>query len=281
MKFNVVRMGGENTGIFFEWAELIQYSIREMGYECIVSISELASGYKHVVLGIHHNEEFLDSLPDDSIIINTEPLFSAHPSSTFWSNKLIKYGARYKLWDYNTKNIETLRLHGFEDVKFFRFGFQKELDRILQIPDDERTIDVLFYGSYSARRSEVLNRITSVGLKLHSCFGVYGNKRDNLISQSKIVLNIHSDEIGVFEIVRAHYLFNNAVALISEVNQTTNIEPIYANCLAGTSYDQLTEMCKALVNDPHELSALRTRAKELFSLTPQVKFTAELLSGEL
>jgi len=281
MKFNVVRMGGEHSGIFLEWAELIQYSIQEMGYECVISISELAAGHKHIVLGIHHDEEFLDSLPDDSIIINTEPLFSEHRSSTFWSNKLIKYGSRYKLWDYNSKNIENLRLHGIENVKFFRFGFQKELDRIRQIPDSERSIDILFYGSHSVRRSEALNRITSSGLKLHSCFGVYGSKRDDLISQSKIVLNIHADEIGVFEIVRAHYLFNNAVALISEVNLTTNIDPIYSNCLVGTTYDQLTEMCKALVNDPHELSALRTRAREQFSLIPQVKFTADLLDGEL
>jgi len=281
VKFNIVRMGGENAGIFFEWAELIQYSIRELGYECIISISELALGCKHIVLGIHHSEEFLDSLPEDSIIINTEPLFSTHPSSTFWSNKLLKYGARYKLWDYNSKNIETLKIHGFKDVKLFRFGFQKELDRILQMPDSERTIDVLFYGSYSARRSEALNRINASGLKLHNCFGVYGNKRDDLISQSKLVLNIHSDEIGVFEIVRAHYLFNNSVALLSEVNSTTNIDPMYANYLIGASYDHLLEACKELLNDPQELAELRKRAREQFSMNPQVKFTEELLIGEL
>jgi hypothetical protein len=281
LKFNVIRPGGEHAGIFFEMAELIQYSIRELGYECIISISEIVSGHKNIVMGIHHSEELLDSLPENSIIINTEPLFSAHPSSNEWSSKLLKYGARYKLWDYNSKNIETLRMHGFENVMLFKFGYQKELDRIPQVPDTERTIDVLFYGSYSLRRNEVLNRINSAGLKLHHSFGVYGTKRDELISQSKIVLNVHSDESGVFEIVRAHYLFNNGVALISEVNSTTNIEPFYSKCLISSSYDQLTVNCKALINNSDELFALRERTKAQFSLNPQVHYIAELLSVEM
>ena len=166
MKFNIVRPGGEHAGIFFEWAELIQYSIREMGYECIIWISELAFGFKHNVLGIHYSEEFLNSFPDDTIIINTEPLFSNHGSSIFWSNKVLKYGARFKLRDDNSKNIETLKIFGLEEVKLFRFGFQKELNRIPQIPDSERSNDALFYSSYSVRRSEVPKRINDSGLKL-------------------------------------------------------------------------------------------------------------------
>jgi len=89
MKFNIIRpSGGAHSGIFLEMAELLSFSIQELGSESVISLAEAKNGYQNIVIGIFYNEDLWTSLPEESIIINTEPLFAREDKAS-WSERLI------------------------------------------------------------------------------------------------------------------------------------------------------------------------------------------------
>ena len=53
-----------------------------------------------------------------------------------------------------------------------------------------------------------LNNLTKKNIKIKCLFGVYGKERDDWISKSKLVLNMHMYDSKIFEIIRVFYLFH-------------------------------------------------------------------------
>lgn len=276
MKVNIVRPIGEHSGIFAEWAELLCYSILELGYEASISMSEFKPNQVNIVIGIHYSDQFLDELPEDAIIINTEPLFG-RPSNPEWTHKIIKYASKYRIWDYDLRNIEIFKGLGFHDVQLFQFGYQPELERIPFYPDSERPIDVLFYGSTNLRRKIVLDKLSSRNLHLATLFNSYGRDRDEKIARSKIVVNMHYEDVGSFEIVRNHYLLNNGVAIVSEISATTSIEARYLNCVVGSDYLDFESTCHKIIENPTYLIQIREKALMEFKKHRQAAFMENLL----
>jgi len=279
MKFNVIQPEEDNAaGIFLEIAELIFFSIRELGYEAVISRGEAKSQYRNIVIGIFHSENVWDHLPDDSIVINTEPLF-ARLQFISWSERLVELSSKYLIWDYDPRNIEILFGLGVKNTQLFSFGYQKELERIPNYPDSERPIDVLFYGSSNERRSIITNQLISNGLVYNYLFGTYGNPRDECISRSKMVINLHFNETGVFEIIRVHYLLNNGVAIVPEIGPDTSIDQNYLNFLVGVPYSELVQRCLFLKENPEELLDLRFKALNEFKKVPQSTYMEQLLKN--
>ena len=71
MKVNIVRPSGQDSGIFNEWAELLSMSLIEIVYEASISFSQTKVNHLNIVIGIFYPNDFLDSLAEDTIIINT------------------------------------------------------------------------------------------------------------------------------------------------------------------------------------------------------------------
>ncbi len=276
MKFNIVRPGGNHAGIFSEVAELLCFSLQELGYESIISIEEAKSGFRNIVIGVFHPEELWKSLPEASILINTEPIF-AREDKNFWSEKLIQLSLSFSIWDYDPGNLKKLAGLGVTNLQLLKFGYQRELERIPLYPDSERPIDVLFYGSSNKRREDITDQITARGLHFKTMFGVYGNARDENIARSKMVINTHFHDNGVFEIIRIHYLLNNSIAIVPEIGPNSSIEPSYLNCLVGVPYSGLVDRCIFLTENPEELLTLRINALHEFKKTPQTSYMEELL----
>ena len=126
-------------------------------------------------------------------------------------------------------------------------GYVPELTRIPRAPRQD--IDVLFYGSVNERRGQILAGLKAGGLVLKWLFGVYGAERDAFVARSKVVLNMHNFENKVFEIVRVSYLLANRKAVVSEISDTTAIEPDMMDAVAGVRYDGLVDCCRRLVGD--------------------------------
>lgn len=277
MKFNIVRPGGgDHSGMFLEMAELLNFSFQELGFESAISVAEAKSGFQNIVIGIFYEGNLWDTLPEDSVIINTEPLF-ARESTASWSEQLIGLSTKYQIWDYDPRNLQVMAELGLKDSKLLKFGYQKELQRIPFYPDSERHIDVFFYGSTNTRRSEILDQISARGLSCLKRFGVYGEERDELISRSKMIVNMHFNEIGVFEIVRIHYLLNNGIAIVPEIDSHTSIDPSYLDLLSAVPYSGLVDRCVWLKDNPDELLNLRENALTNFKKTPQVVYTQDLI----
>ena len=138
----------------------------------------------------------------------------------------------------------------------------------------------LLLSPLTKRRNKLLIQLTEAGLKVKPLFGVYGAQRDEYISRAKIVLNCHHYDTKNFEIVRVHYLLNNAVTVISEINPETQIEPFWKDAIFGVTYDEITQVCVNLAKNELERTKISELAFSKFEKRPQKDFTAKLIDHQ-
>src|ERR1700727_1551077 len=155
------------------------------------------------------------------------------------------------------------RLHAPSHVPL---GYVPELSQIKASPAQD--IDVLFYGSLNERRTAILNALKNAGLKVHTVFGIYGKKRDEVIARSKVVLNIHFYDTRVFEIVRIAYLLANSKAVVSECSSENEMEQAAAGAFLTVPYHSLVESCQSLLRNEEERRRLEARGLLWFSRHP-------------
>src|SRR5690606_14326593 len=121
MKYNIclVRPPGYiHSDAFLELAQLLAYTLEDMGHETTIKYHSVDSSGRNIILGCHLlNLESRKSIPKSSIIINTEQMFSGDsPYSSRWSNTVLEWAKHYETWDYSEKNIETFARLGVAGV---------------------------------------------------------------------------------------------------------------------------------------------------------------------
>jgi len=273
MNYNICIIKPKNyphSDAFWELAELLTYSLRDLENDVVMCISEIFADRQNILFGAHLLTDF--DLPPSTIIFNTEQLSNG---SEKWVQRIIDLGKKYIIVDYDDNNIKFLQQNGCKKVHKFQIGFHKKLNRIPH--SKNKDIDVLFYGSAKERRRNLLNEISNSGLKVKHLFGVYGAQRDEYISRAKIVLNCHHFEAKIFEIVRVHYLVNNNIPVVSELHPATKIEPFWSSIINGVQFENIAAECKRLSND----ESIRKQSSEFafnkFQEKPQSVFTKELI----
>ena len=273
MNYNICIIKPKNyphSDAFWELAELLTYSLRDLENDVVMCISEIFADRQNILFGAHLLTDF--DLPPSTIIFNTEQLSNG---SEKWVQRIINLGKKYIIVDYDDNNIKFLQQNGCKKVHKFQIGFHEKLNRIPRRKNKD--IDVLFYGSAKERRRNLLNEISNSGLKVKHLFGVYGAQRDEYISRAKIVLNCHHFEAKIFEIVRVHYLVNNNIPVVSELHPATKIEPFWSSIINGVQFENIAAECKRLSND----ESIRKQSSEFafnkFQEKPQSVFTKELI----
>ena len=256
-----------------ELSELILFSIKELGFPALLQLNAIDPEATNILIGCHMlNKDVIPSIPPDTIIVNTEQVYS---DAQDWNENTFEWMKSFRVWDYSAKNIANMQAMGLSRVQRLQIGYQKELSRIQQ--DDNKDIDVLFYGSVNDRRLRILNELKERGLNVQSFFGVYGEEKDRLIRRSKVVLNLHFYDSQIFEIIRVFYLLSNSVAVVSEVNPETSIDPMYLEGIYPAGYDSLVDACQLCVNDHQLRQQLEKNALEAIRKYPQANFMRELL----
>ena len=273
MNYNICIIKPKNyphSDAFWELAELLTYSLRDLENDVVMCISEIFADRQNILFGAHLLTDF--DLPPSTIIFNTEQLSNG---SEKWVQRIIDLGKKYIIVDYDDNNIKFLQQNGCKKVHKFQIGFHEKLNRIPRRKNKD--IDVLFYGSAKERRRNLLNEISNSGLKVKHLFGVYGAQRDEYISRAKIVLNCHHFEAKIFEIVRVHYLVNNNIPVVSELHPATKIEPFWSSIINGVQFENIAAECKKLSND----ESIRKQSSEFafnkFQEKSQSVFTKELI----
>lgn len=285
----IIAKGEVNTFPFIELRDSIYYGLCELGLDVIQSINHINAKYLNIIINGHilpFEEDFLQKIPKDTIFINTEQLdsFVGEKIKNYSENMQILYSKWYKtitylgenfiIWDYSQRNVEHLYELGIMNVKYLRLGFQKELKRIVN--KNKKDIDVLFYGSLNDRREKILNELRRNGVNALN-ISAFGSVRDELIARSKLVLNIHYFNAEIFENVRLNYLMNNEIAILSELNPTTSIDPIYKDAICGVGYDKLVKTCIDLLANDEKLDLLRHNSLKTILNIPQSQILKELL----
>lgn len=276
-KFNVCLIKPENyihSYAFLELGELLYFSLKELGFEAGINFNRIEPSQKNILIGCHLlNPNLIPQLPATTIVLNTEQISS---DQSPLNAALFPWVHAFEVWDYSKRNIEKLNDVGISRVKHFQIGFQNELARLQK--QEDKDIDVLFYGCINERRKYILDKLVEKGLKVKTLFGVYGKERDEWVTRSKVVLNLHFYNSEIFEIVRVFYLLTNSIAVIGEVNKTTSIDAIYSDGIYTASYDELVEKCMEVVASEVLRKNISESAIASISKYPQRIFTEKLLS---
>lgn len=126
-----------------------------------------------------------------------------------------------EIWDYDTSNIKWLHTKSRMKAKFMPMVYTESLRKLPSIQEKEPDIDFLFYGYMHQRRAKLLYHMQSQlqgKATIMSLYGAWGEQLDEYISRSKIILNIHTDEIAKQEQVRMYYPVINGRCVVSEVS---------------------------------------------------------------
>lgn len=267
--------GYAHSFCLLELAELITYSLQDLGYDTTFRINDIDTGRRNIIVGCHLvDTDLIQHVPESTIVVNSEQIYDQDPFD--WNRNIFAWAGRFETWDYSPRNVAAFAQRGLPDVKLLKIGHQPQLTRIEKSPNPD--IDVLFYGSVTDRRTAVFEEIRRRGLNLVTLFAVYGEERDAYIARSKVVLNMHNHAAEIFEVVRVHYLLSNSVAVVSEVNPSTSVSDFYSEAVVGVPYESLADECERLVNDEVARLECQQRGYEVISRYPQTAFTRELLS---
>lgn len=220
-----------------ELAETVYYGLRPLrdgnqtGFLYDWTLAEQLGYYRRkIIIGAHLlGPELKDRVPTSAIIYNTEQYGG-------WFTPAYREQLRTRqVWDVSPGPYvyETDR-----PVKYVPVGYVPEMTRIE--PAQDQDIDVLFYGSMSARRAAVLDDLRGRGLNAIQLFGIYGAERDAHIARAKVVLSMHHADGGQFEHVRVSYLLANRKAVVCEGGGSPN-----EFSALWLSYGALASACEA------------------------------------
>jgi len=169
--------------------------------------------------------------------------FEQAHSSWFTKDYIHRLNCAIEIWDYSEYNINHFKGTFGRPHVFVPIG---KIEHDIDIFDQTRDIDVLFYGEYagSSRRSEFLNSISELRqIKIVDGFSVhkFGSDIAELLKRAKVVLNHHYYDNGNLEVVRVYEALSYGCKVVSEVSVDDN----YHN-LPILRYSSVTEADKQI-----------------------------------
>ncbi len=227
----------------------------------------LAGTPTQLVFGAHLLSK--DSLDLKGKIIYQSEQCAAHPGQLYLNPGYREILSNHEAWDYSQENIFELYKRGI-DAKFVPIRYMPSMTRFKSLPPEQQDIDVLFYGSTNKRRIAILNDLIRAGLRVHKAYNVFGAERDALIARSKIVLNTHNQENGVFEIFRCSHLFANSKCVVTETGCDEALEKLYRDCAVWCRPQDIVGACVEYAANQAARSVQEFRALDAFK-TPLLK----------
>ena len=204
--------GNIHVACFRESIILLKSSIEEIGHNCTFKANQFDLNSVNIVIGAHLLNPTAIPKNCKYIVYQFEQLSD---SEGWFNGNLHKVlSGAIAVWDYSKDNVKFLKDKNI-NAKYLAMGYNENL-QLINIAT-KKDIDILFYGSLNDRRKKIILQIEKItGKKVNTLFGIYSEKRDELIARSKVVLNLHFYEAQIFEVVRVSYLLNNRVAVVSE-----------------------------------------------------------------
>lgn len=224
---------GIAINVFKEVAEIICEHINETKqYECrFISEDELYYQFEEfkwiILFGVNDIKFRQIILPLNSIIVNLEQLYLESP---WLSKQYIQLLKSFPVWDYNKNNIHFLKNQLNVQASLLQIGYSDVLLH-KKFNNEEKKIDVLFYGSKSDRRDKIYKELIKIpGLIVIFRCSLWGENREMYINSAKIILNIHYyDDVHLFESIRIFGLLANKAFVITEdsdnMNEYDNLKP--------------------------------------------------------
>ena len=194
------------------------------------------------------------------IVVNFEPMV---PGTHAWSDAYLEVLHRCYLWEYSQSNFQRNRELGLRRADHVPLAYEDGAAPVLPLadilPDAEQDIDVVFFGTLTQRRIDILHALMARGLRVVVNRGVNWSteERDGYLRRAKLALNFHNwDDSRMVEIGRLSILFRQRKAVVCELYPDSEIEPALRGVVAGAPYDGLVDTVLALLSDPPRRAAL-------------------------
>ncbi len=243
--------GYPHSQCFQEIALLLESSLNSSGAECDMRVNEFAQDRINVILGYHLIKFDEALLRFRYVPYQLEQLEAKE--GWYSENVRLMLENAHEVWDYSKENIELLNRLNIK-AKHLPIGYHESLELIDHKP--EKDIDILFYGSMGERRKRITDELREIA-NIKVLFGVYGKQRDEFISSSKIILNVHFYPTEIFEAPRISYLLNNGCFVVSEASP---FNPYEAVNLCLVPFDKIVETCAYYLKRPEEVESMRKAA---------------------
>lgn len=213
--------------------------------------------------------ETIAPLHPDCIVVNFEPLVEGTHA---WNANYLDVIQRCYLWEYSKTNFQRYRQLGYLNADYVALGWEPEAARVVPLaeilPDDQQDIDVVFFGSLTRRRIDILEALIGRGLRVETTNGRAWSleERDGYLRRAKLVLNLHNwDESRVVELPRLSILLRHRKAVVCELYPDSEIEPSIRDAVVGAPYDKLVETVEQLLADAPRRAQLEREGLETAS----------------
>lgn len=210
-------------------------------------------------------------VPADAIIMQME----AH-SSGWMTDAYLDLLRQHPVLDYAQENVSWLRARGV-DARYCPIRHHPHLTRLTLLPEAERDIDILFYGSVTDRRQEIIQEVRAQNPQRKIIWlGHDGwDSRDGHIARAKIVLNLHAYDGAPLEMARISFLLANRCFVISE----RPADPEFLETVMFQSAAGIATACWIWLRDPHGRQVVAERGYQEFSQMDQQSVLVKALGG--
>ena len=265
MHFSLVRISTPkmpNTRCFDDVMLAMSFAFLRLGYEAEIRVNSFNPSARNICFGANCDPgQRWTKYPSGVIIMNLEQLEAAgYPWLT--DEHYLNLLNTSETWDFSRRNVDYLAGRDIE-AAFLPLGYVPEMTRLA--PCSDPASDVLFYGAMTPRRRLILDELRSLGVKVNCLLSAYGQRRDQAIYNSRIVLNIHHSLPASLEVVRLGYVLANSRAVVSELAPDTYYYPELAGACVFSPYDQLVPTITGLLKDENAIKDQGARGFEIFS----------------
>lgn len=213
--------------------------------------------------------EHIEQHHPDCIVVNFEPM--VHGTHA-WNERYLDVLKRCYLWEYSKSNFQRHRQLGYRNADYVALGWEPGAAEILPLadvlPDAQQDIDVVFFGSLTRRRIDILEGLMARGWRVEVNRGRAWTleERNGFLRRAKIVLNLHNWEASrVVEVPRLSILLRHRKAVVCELYPDSEVEAPVRDAVVGAPYERLIETIEQLLADPPRRAALERNALDVFS----------------
>lgn len=245
---------------FLDPARYSRYQLRRMGAEVTLAKNRLRHDAVNLVFGAHQGFDRQAAARHTCLFVNLEQLGPQGAPVPADYLELLRHHAAV---DYHPANLAA---YGgvADEVPLVTFGHAPYLSRCAPLPWEERSIDLLFFGSLNPRRRELIARIEAAGRRVALLdTPLYGPERDDLLRNAKVVLNLHyyaptAAHAARFEQVRAFQCLSLGTPVIAERAAHTEVPPQFEDCVHWVAPDELPGWIARHLDRPE----FRTRSEQ-------------------
>ena len=236
-----------HTEAFRDLAERIEAEAYRKDKLVTISSKEDKNADLNILLGAHIHTKYASEFDKNKLlIINLERLEAVKDSENH--NEYLNLLNQSKYVDYSRHNNKYCRQNDINLPEYlYRPWNEPRWERTIQ--QTEKKWDACFIGSLTPRRKNICQDLIRRGVKLKIATASYSSERDEILSKSKYILNLHAypgDDSA--ELFRLNYYASNRLRCISEICTFEEGESEISDSLTQYAYEDFGERLSKLIN---------------------------------